>query len=76
VRLIGVLDGALRSREYVAGEYSIADMATYPWVAAAWGPFSAMLPDKVAAMPGVAAWLARLGAREAVVRGMAIPQID
>ena len=31
-RLLGVLDKQLEDREYVAGEYSIADMAIYPWV--------------------------------------------
>ncbi len=31
-RLLGVLDKRLADREYVAGEYSIADMAIYPWV--------------------------------------------
>ncbi len=31
-RLLGVLDKRLRDREYVAGAYSIADMAIYPWV--------------------------------------------
>jgi GST-like protein len=31
-RLLGVLDGRLEGREYVAGAYSIADMAIYPWV--------------------------------------------
>ncbi len=31
-RLLGVLDGRLEGREYLAGTYSIADMAIYPWV--------------------------------------------
>lgn len=31
-RLYGVLDRALQGRDYVAGEYSIADMAIWPWV--------------------------------------------
>jgi len=32
-RLYGVLDGALEDREFIADEYSIADMACYPWIA-------------------------------------------
>ena len=32
-RLYGVLDKHLKDHQYLAGEYSIADMATYPWVA-------------------------------------------
>jgi GSH-dependent disulfide-bond oxidoreductase len=31
-RLYGVLNGQLKGRDYVAGEYSIADMACYPWI--------------------------------------------
>lgn len=31
-RLYGVLDGQLAKSEYIAGDYSIADMACYPWV--------------------------------------------
>jgi GST-like protein len=31
-RLLGVLDGALEGRDYLAGDYSIADIACFPWV--------------------------------------------
>jgi GST-like protein len=75
VRLMEVYNTGLRDKEFIAGEYSIADMAAYPWVAAAWGPFSAMLPQKVEQMPNVKAWLERLGQREAVQRGMAVPKV-
>ncbi len=75
LRLIAVFNGALVGRKYIAGDYSIADMAAYPWIAAAWTPFSQLLPDKVAEMPEVSAWLARLGSRDAVVRGMAVPKV-
>src|SRR5688572_21706160 len=57
LRLMEVFNGSLADREYIAQEYSIADMAFYPWVAAAWGPFAAILPQKVAEMPHVKAWL-------------------
>ncbi len=75
LRLMEVFNGALADREYIAQEYSIADMASYPWVAAAWGPFTAMLPQKVAEMPNVATWLDRVGARDAVKRGMMVPKV-
>ncbi len=74
LRILGVLDGALADNEFLAGDYSIADMATYPWVAAAWEPFSAMLPDKVAEMANVGRWIATMAARPAVARGMAVPE--
>ena len=32
-RLYGVMDGHLQSRDYLGAEYSVADIATYPWVA-------------------------------------------
>lgn len=74
VRIIGVLETALARHEYLAGEYSIADMATYPWVQAAWAPFSAMMPEKIGELVGVRRWLDAVGARPAVVRGMAVPK--
>jgi GST-like protein len=73
VRIVGVLDKGLDGKDYLAGEYTIADIATYPWVKAAWGPFSAMMPDKVGGLKNVARWLEAVGARPAVQRGMAIP---
>jgi GST-like protein len=75
LRILGVLDGALERGEYLAGDYSIADMATYPWVQGAWGPFTATLPDQVARMPHVQRWLGAVAARPAVERGMQIPAV-
>jgi len=72
-RLFGVLDVRLAGREYLAGSYSIADVATYPWVAVAWPIFTAMMPDTVGKLGQLAAWLERVGARPAVERGMNVP---
>ena len=74
VRIIGVLDSGLAGREYLAGDYSIADVATYPWVVAAWEPFARMMPERVGELRHVRAWLDRVGARPAVQRGMAVPK--
>jgi len=63
-RLCGVLDKRLADRDFVAGPYSIADMAIFPWVHA----ISERLD--VAEMPHLAAWMARLRARPAVQRGL------
>ena len=67
-RLYGVLDRRLGEAEYLAGEYSIADIATYPWVARhEWQKID------LADYPNVARWFQAIGARPAVQRGMAVP---
>ena len=64
-RLYGVLNKRLADREYVAGDYSIADMASYPWV----------LPERqgqdLDEFPHLKRWKAAIGARPAVVRAYA-----
>ena len=68
-RLYGVLDKHLATAAYLADEYSIADIATYPWVARhEWHQVD------LADYPNVARWFAAVGARPAVGRGMAVPQ--
>jgi GST-like protein len=64
-RLYGVLDAALSKSQYVAGTYSIADMAIYPWVV----PYARQGQD-IAKFPAIEAWLARVGERAAVKAGM------
>jgi len=66
-RLLGVLDRRLRDRDFIAGEYSIADMATFPWVRSA---RNMGLP--LAAFPSLVAWVERVRARPAVVRGLGV----
>ena len=75
VRIIGVLNTGLAGHEYLAGDYSIADIATYPWVVAAWGPFQSMMPEKVGELGDVKRWLDTVGARPAVQRGMKVPKV-
>ena len=67
-RLYGVLNDRLQSHEYLADEYSIADIATYPWVAR----FEWHKTD-LADYPQVKRWFDKLSARPAVQRGMAVP---
>ena len=63
-RLLGVLDRRLADHEYVAGGfYSVADMASYPWVRAI-GGMTPLLDDLVHARR----WLAAIDARPATVR--------
>jgi glutathione S-transferase len=64
-RLLGVLDKRLAGRDFVAGDYSIADMALYPWIG-----YVGHLGQNIGDFPHVAAWLERVGARPAVQRGI------
>lgn len=66
-RLYGVLNKRLADHDYVAGEYSIADMAIYGW-ATLWEGQGMDIEE----FPHVKAWLDRLGAREAVKKGMEV----
>ncbi|HUN46681.1 MAG TPA: glutathione S-transferase N-terminal domain-containing protein [Stellaceae bacterium] len=67
-RLYGVLDARLGKSEYLAGDYSIADIATYPWVARhEWHKVA--LGD----FPSVERWYQAISARPAVARGMQVP---
>ena len=74
VRIIDVLEQGLAGHDYLAGEYSIADIATYPWVLAAWEPFGRMMPEKIGQLRNVQGWIDRMGARPGVQRGMAVPK--
>ena len=69
LRLYGVLDQELGEREYIAGDYSIADIALYPWVGRHPG-HRVKLED----FANVKRWFERLSTRPAVQRGMEIPK--
>ena len=67
-RLYGVLDRQLgQTGAFVAGDFSIADMAIYPWTAG-WERQEQTLDDK----PHMARWLEACAARPGVQRGMAV----
>jgi len=69
-RLYGVLDARLSAHEYLADEYSIADIATYPWVARyEWHK------TNLADFPHVKRWFDAISARPAVRRGMKVPEV-
>ncbi len=67
-RLYWVMNKHLANREYFAGDYSIADIATYPWVAR-----YERHQVKLEEFPNVKRWFDRLSARPAVQRGMDVP---
>ncbi|WP_428242337.1 glutathione binding-like protein [Gynuella sp.] len=62
-RLYAVLDKQLAEREYIAGEYSIADMACYPWVV----PYERQQQD-INAFPHLKRWFDRMAQRPAVIK--------
>jgi len=67
-RLFNVLDKRLAEVPYVAGEYSIADIATYPWIVAA----LKAQPEQLDTRPNLKRWIDALAARPAVQKGMAV----
>jgi GST-like protein len=62
-RLYGVLDKRLADREFVAGDYSIADMASYPWIV----PYERQ-GQKLDDFPYVKRWFETIRARPAIMR--------
>ncbi len=62
-RLYGVLDDLLADREFVAGDYSIADMAIYPWIV----PHQKQGQD-LADSPHLQRWFTAIAERPAVIR--------
>lgn len=67
-RLFGILDRQLAAHEYIAGEYSIADMALWPWVSGyEWSGVS------IGEFANLQRWLAQVGERPAVQAGRDVP---
>lgn len=64
LRLYAVMNERLEKSEYLAGDYSIADVATYPWVEVRW-----FHEIDLAQFPHVERWFSQLSQREAVTRG-------
>lgn len=68
-RLYGVLDKRLEGRDYIVDDYSIADMACWPWISRyEWQQID------LADYPNVRAWYQRLAARPAVQKGYHVPK--
>jgi GSH-dependent disulfide-bond oxidoreductase len=67
-RLLAVLDGQLGRHEYLAGDYSIADIANWCWASThEWSGVS------IEGLTHLARWLDAVGQRPAVLRGRAVP---
>ncbi|HWZ89452.1 MAG TPA: glutathione S-transferase N-terminal domain-containing protein [Polyangiaceae bacterium] len=68
-RLLSVLERQLSDREYLVDEYSIADIATFPWVSGLSASYQGDAVLGLASYEHVQAWLARCKARPAYERG-------
>jgi GSH-dependent disulfide-bond oxidoreductase len=69
-RLFEVLNTRLTDHEFLAGDYSIADIATWPWVSLhGWAGVD------VDDLPHLQRWIDKVGSRPAVVKGREIPEV-
>jgi len=67
-RLYGVLDRLLEGQDFICGDYSIVDIATFPWIARfAWQKID--LKD----FPNARRWYQAMAARPAVIKGYKVP---
>ncbi len=66
-RLYGVMNTRLKDRDFLAGDYSIADMASYPWVR----PYKNQGQD-LAEFPALEAWFRRMRERPAVAKAVKV----
>jgi GSH-dependent disulfide-bond oxidoreductase len=66
-RLYGVLDSQLEGKDFIAGDYSIADMACYPWIV----PYKAQ-QQNLEDFPHLKRWFEAIKARPAVEQAYAI----
>ncbi|HVY81664.1 MAG TPA: glutathione S-transferase N-terminal domain-containing protein [Steroidobacteraceae bacterium] len=73
-RLLGVLDRRLADSAWIMDEYSIADIATFPWVRNLIGFYGAGDLVRIAEFPNVTRVLDAFVARPAVKRGLEIPR--
>lgn len=67
LRLYGVMDRRLKDEEFLAGKYSIADIATWPWLRVRW-----LHKIDIDDFPNVKRWYDVIDARPAVHRGVAV----
>ena len=71
LRLLKVLDTRLKGRDYLCDEFTIADIATWPWARGhGWSGVD------ITGLENLQAWLERVGGRPAVQRGCQIPPFE
>lgn len=67
MRIYGIIDRRLEGREWLAGDYSIADIATFPWLRS-WERQGQNIDD----FPSLKRWFETIAARPAVQRGVEV----
>jgi glutathione S-transferase len=71
MRLLGILDARLAENDYLAGDYSIADIANFAWARGyEWSGLS------IDGLDNLARWIDEIDRRPAVTRGLAVPPRD
>lgn len=74
-RILKVMEKRLAENDYLAGDYSIADIAAFDWTRVTHGALTKENVELREALSNVKAWLDRVGARPAVERGLKVPDV-
>jgi GST-like protein len=75
-RLVRVMERRLAEADYLAGAYSIADIAVFPWMRVALDSMAETYPDLVGETPAIRRWFAEVNDRPAVQRGLALGRVN
>lgn len=71
-RLVRVMERRLAEHAFLAGDYSIADIAVFPWIRVALDSMIQTFPDLVGETPNLRRWFTETGDRPAVQRGLSL----
>ena len=72
IRLLNVLDRHLQDKTFIAGDYSIADIANYPWVSGGLSFIRNAHADRVENLTALERWVKTVGERPAVAKGLEV----
>ena len=75
-RLLNVIEARLEGRDYIMGDFTIADIATFPWIRVLGGFYEGADDLGLDSYPNTMAYVARCEARPAVQRGLVQPPRD
>jgi GST-like protein len=74
IRLMGVLERRLADEPYLAGDYSIADIAAFSWIKSIAHPLRDRVGPRLGPIQNTDRWLTDVGSRPAVLRGQRVPK--